>query len=162
LRELNDLAPAGSTSHSARWVTCCFFKVLLLFAVAYMARTDVSFSAQFSTVIWDLFADIERTIFSGDKLGLEVIAKKLGMTRDHLCRTFRRQVGKTPTAFYQYRRLQFVCRQLLETDHRLSEIAHQFGYADEAHMCRLFRRELALTPSAYRKKFLSASRKPIR
>jgi AraC family L-rhamnose operon transcriptional activator RhaR len=159
LRELNDLAPLNNETRTARWIACCCFKVLLLLAEAYRTQAEVPLSTKFSLLTWELLAAIDRVIRSGEKLNLGDQAKKMGMTRDNLCRRFRDQVGKTPTAFYQYRRLQFVCRRLLETDHTLSEIAHQFGYADEAHMCRTFRHELALTPSNYRKKFLSAGSK---
>jgi len=158
---LKDLIAEDNATQSPRWIISCFFKVLLLFSGAYRAHACPPFSVRFSSTIWKLLADIDRVIRSGERLNLHDTAKELGITRDHLCRTFRQQVGKTPTAFHQYRRLQFACRQLLESDHTLSEIAHQLGYADEAHMCRLFRRELLLTPTGYRKKFLSASKTKI-
>jgi AraC family L-rhamnose operon regulatory protein RhaS len=142
---------------SARWIACSFLKALLLMAEAYRWHAGTPLSSGLSPEVWQAFAEIDRVTGSGEKLRLDLFAKKMGMTRDHFGRIFHRQVGETPTAFYQRRRLQFACRLLLDSKHTLSEIAHHLGYADEAHMCRLFRRALGLTPGGYRRKFLSAA-----
>jgi AraC family L-rhamnose operon regulatory protein RhaS len=152
-RELREIEAGVNGAWSARWVTCCFLKVLLLLAEAYRSNVGAPGYALVTSRIWLAFAEIDRIAQHGEKLVLARLARELGCTRDHLTRIFRSETGQTPNAFYQARRLQFVCRKLLETRCTVAEAAHQFGYADEAHLCRLFRQRLKLTPSDYRRKF---------
>jgi AraC family L-rhamnose operon regulatory protein RhaS len=153
VRELEQIEIGVGRTWAARWVTCCFFKVLLLLADTYQSSLAGRSSVTVSPVIWSAFAEVDRVAHLGEKLDLKKLARELGCTRDHFTRIFRSETGETPNAFYQARRLQFVCRGLLDTKLTVAEIAYRFGYADEAHLCRLFRQRLLLTPSDYRRKF---------
>ena len=153
VRELGEIDLGIEHAWAARWITCCFFKALLILAEAYRSTLGAPPSTRLAPKIWSAFAEMDRSAHTGDKLDLKRLARNLGCTRDHLARVFRIETGQTPNAFYQARRLQFVCRALLETKVTVAELAHRFGYADEAHLCRLFRQRLMLTPSGYRRKF---------
>lgn len=152
LRELSDIGHALSSGGNARWVACCFFKILLLLTEAYGEDASAP-PASIPPAVWETFSEIDRVAFAAEKLDLAALAKRLGLTRDHLARLFHRQVGLNPQKFFQRRRIQFVCRLLLETDLTLSEIAYKMGFSDQAHMCHFFKREIQLTPTAYRQKF---------
>jgi AraC-like DNA-binding protein len=153
VRELQDLENLAGQDPPSRWISSCFFKVLLLLANGYRRQTTMPLARAIAPVIWRAVAEMDGLVNSGQKLDLAQLARKLGLTRDHLGRLFREEVGETPTSFYQRRRLQFVCRLLLRSDSSLAEIAHRFGYVDEAHMCRVFREHWSMTPGNYRKKF---------
>lgn len=152
--ELEDLDKADAEKPD-RWTSCCFFKALLLMIQSYRPDAAVELPGEFSSVVWRTFAEIDRVVASGERLDLAAIARLLGLTRDHLGRLFRAQVGETPMAFFQRRRLHFVSRVLLNSDLALAEVALRYGYSDEAHMCRVFREGMRMTPREFRRKFAS-------
>ena len=155
LRELRDLDEPLRGS-SPLWVTCCFLKFLQILAESYhtQALPAAAVPGPLPALVWRAFPLVDRAVQGGEKLDLQVLAGSLGVTRDHLGRVFAQHVGEPPQAFYQRRRLQFVCRALLSPHVTLAEIAHRFAFSDEAHMSRMFKTEFALTPGAYRRKFV--------
>lgn len=65
-------------------------------------------------------------------------------------RLFGRLVGLSPRRFNRVARFQFATRRLLDrTGERLTEIALEAGYYDQAHFGREFRRLVSMAPSAY-------------
>jgi AraC family cel operon transcriptional repressor len=69
----------------------------------------------------------------------------------HLCKSFQRYYGETPTDFINRLRLRQAVRSLNEPDIKISAIAAELGFDSLSHFHRLFKRHYGLTPAAYRR-----------
>jgi AraC family transcriptional regulator len=93
-----------------------------------------------------------------ESLGLEVLARDVGVHPAHLARTFRRHLHCTAGEYQQRVRIGQARHLLAGSDTPLAEIAQALGYADQSHFTAAFKRCTGATPGAFRK----ASRAQIR
>lgn len=91
---------------------------------------------------------IERRLF--DDLPLATIARAAGSSPFHFHRLFSAVVGHTPAGYARKRRFAELCRQLVETDLPLIEIALAGGYQSQATFTRAFTRHIGASPARYR------------
>ncbi|MFI5692280.1 AraC family transcriptional regulator [Kribbella sp. NPDC051586] len=82
---------------------------------------------------------------------LAAIAAESGLSYDTFRRRFAAQVGQTPAAFRNVRRLQAAATLLRLTDLTHREIARTLGFADEFHLSRRFRSHFGVAPRDYRR-----------
>ena len=82
---------------------------------------------------------------------LNTIAAESGLSYDTFRRRFAAQVGHTPAAFRNVRRLQAAATLLRLTDLTHREIARTLGFADEFHLSRRFRSHFGVSPRDYRR-----------
>lgn len=94
----------------------------------------------------------------GADLGVERLARQVGMSRRNFCRAFRRHAGMAPSKFVEAARVEAAQRWLSQSDHALEEVARRSGFASADALRRSFRRRLGLTPSDYRDSMRAASR----
>ena len=67
----------------------------------------------------------------------------------HLCKSFQRYYGETPTDFINRLRLRQAVRQLQDPDAKVAAVAAGLGFDSLSHFHRLFKRHYGLTPAAY-------------
>jgi AraC-like DNA-binding protein len=85
-----------------------------------------------------------------EELHLVDVARAVGMSVYHLCRTFRRVTGKT---LHQYRsdlRVRTCLENVCSGDARLVDIAVEAGFASHSHFTSAYRRTFGETPSVSR------------
>ncbi|MDE6395375.1 MAG: helix-turn-helix domain-containing protein [Duncaniella sp.] len=83
-------------------------------------------------------------------IDLEELVKLSCMSKDHLIRTFRGQVGMTPMRYIIERKME-LARLLLTTDLMpVKSVAYATGYYDHSYFIRLFKKETGVTPMQYR------------
>lgn len=87
---------------------------------------------------------------AADSLPLEELAAEAGLSKFHLHRLFREQVGMAPHAFQVQARVARA-KRLLREGAPVAEAAHSSGFADQAHLTRWFRRLVLLTPAEYQR-----------
>jgi AraC-like DNA-binding protein len=79
------------------------------------------------------------------------VASELGLLPKTFVRRFRAQTGLSPKRFSRVRRLQRMLGSLGDpATADWSELAAEYGYADQAHLIHDFRDLTGLTPTAYR------------
>jgi AraC family transcriptional regulator len=81
---------------------------------------------------------------------LDDIARALGYSAFHLCRTFRRHTGLTLHRYLNRLRLSASLEALAEGRRDLTELALDLGFSSHSHFSAHFRREFGLSPSAFR------------
>jgi AraC-like DNA-binding protein len=85
-------------------------------------------------------------------VAVERLAEATGLSRQHLTRVFRQNVGVTPKMYCRLARFQST---LTYTSPRNSidwaQVAAQMGYTDQSHMIREFRHFSSLTPERLRR-----------
>ncbi len=85
-----------------------------------------------------------------ESVGLESIARVVGVHPVHLARAFRKTYRSTVGDYVRQLRIQHVCGELSTTDAPLSEIAVAAGFYDQGHLARTFKKCIGLTPARYR------------
>lgn len=84
-------------------------------------------------------------------VGVAWLAGELGCTREHLARTFRRELGSTVVAYVRARRLALAMHLLRSSTRPMREIAAEIGVADLQAFNKLIRRHAGLPPRALRR-----------
>jgi AraC-like DNA-binding protein len=82
---------------------------------------------------------------------MALLAKELGYSSKHVVTLFRRQVGVPPKRFARIVRFEALLRHLRRGGGEgWAELAHRFGYADQAHLGREVREMSGYTPTSVR------------
>jgi len=84
-----------------------------------------------------------------ESMRLSQLAEELGCSVYHLCRVFRREIGRTLHQHRSELRLRAALQILHERRGRLTEVAHDLGFSSHAHLTDSFRSAFGLPPSAY-------------
>lgn len=79
------------------------------------------------------------------------VADRLGVSRRHLERRFRGDVGLTPAQLRRVGRLRRAVGLMAGSEDPLGQVAVRAGYHDQAHMGRDFRELAGVTPGGYRR-----------
>jgi AraC family transcriptional regulator len=86
-----------------------------------------------------------------DPLTIKEIAQEAGLHPVELGRKFQKAFGCNPGAYVRRLRVEYVARQLRDTEKSVSRIAAEAGYYDQSHCCNTFHRFFGITPSGYRR-----------
>ncbi len=81
---------------------------------------------------------------------LSRLARRAGVSRAHLARSFRRAFGCSIGEYVRRRRLRQATELLRSSDLPLAEVALACGFYDQSHFCRLFRESMGTTPAVWR------------
>ena len=79
---------------------------------------------------------------------LKALSRHTGLSREHLIRRFREQVGLTPKAYANILRFNRALDLAHRGDSAWTDIAHACGYYDQAHLARDFRRYAGRAPNS--------------
>ena len=83
-----------------------------------------------------------------ERLDIGALARRLGLSREHLHRLFRSVVGLTPGEYSRCARMHGA-KRLLREGASLADAAQASGFADQAHFSRWFRRIFGVTPTMH-------------
>jgi len=95
-------------------------------------------------------AAVARIEAASGRVRIESLARQAALSMRGFQTRFRAAVGLTPKEFTRLVRLQATLRTLDGSDARLSELASDGGFADQAHATRELRRVTGLTPAKLR------------
>jgi AraC-like DNA-binding protein len=85
------------------------------------------------------------------KVSLEEMALKLGLSESRLRALFKSQVGLPPTQYVIKIRMKNAAKGLRETYERVTEIAAGLGFDSDSYFTRAFKKTYGMTPTQYRK-----------
>ena len=85
------------------------------------------------------------------------IARDVGMTAEHLSRSFSRHFGSSPVQVRNEVRVQRVMDALGGDDRPLAELALDVGFSDQSHMTNTLRHRIGLAPGQVRRALRSRS-----
>ena len=87
----------------------------------------------------------------GSNFTVDDIAGYCGITKSHLCRVFKEVTATTITDYSNHVRISKACKDLLETNLSITELAVNNGYNSPAYFNYVFKREVGISPTQYRK-----------
>ena len=105
-----------------------------------MESNHGSFSNQFVTGV-----DVYR-----QKLTVDRIARKCGLSLSRFAHLFRDETGRTPQQFIEARRMELARNLLRYSNLSVAEVASACGYEDPFYFSSRFRGTLGKSPRAYR------------
>ena len=85
-----------------------------------------------------------------EEVRLEDILVLTDLSRPTFARQFKKHAGRTMSEFLNHLRLQAACRELLESNRSVLEIALSCGFTQISFFNRLFRRLQICSPTEYR------------
>ncbi len=88
-----------------------------------------------------------------EKITIDDICEHTHMSKYHLCRVFKENIGITIGNFIKNRRLSEAKRLLTETDMSVAQIAYRCCFADSGFFSKTFSKEFGITPGKYRAKY---------
>jgi AraC-like DNA-binding protein len=83
-----------------------------------------------------------------ERLSLNELAAKAGLSVWRFCAVFRQQLGISPRRYIWGRRLEKV-RSLLASGEAPASAALMTGFSDQSHLCRRFKNDCGMTPGQY-------------
>ncbi len=83
-------------------------------------------------------------------INVSEIADELDVTREHLTRVFRSQIGITPYQYILRKKMLLACQLLREDPVSVSEVSERLGYEVPAHFTRTFKRVVRVAPSRFK------------
>jgi CheY-like chemotaxis protein len=86
-----------------------------------------------------------------DPRTIEEIARRVGLSEDHLIRVFRQAFGLPAATYYVRLRIAVACRLLSDTDETMDAVARRVGYSGAANLSRAFKEVTGIRPSEYRR-----------
>lgn len=86
-----------------------------------------------------------------DNIGVEDVARTVGVHPSHLVRVFRQYTSLSPGEYLRKVRLDQATRMVMMSDQPLKTIAETCGFADQAHFSRSFKQHHGITPDQMRR-----------
>lgn len=102
----------------------------------------------------DRLADVYQFINDNYKkeISLDEIAEIANLTPTSFCRMFKSKTKKNFIEYLNEIRISNACKQLIETDMSVSEIAYECGYKTVSNFNKLFKKNTGNTPKEYKNK----------
>ena len=101
----------------------------------------------------DLFSRLQSYIDAhlGDRLDIDELAARAGLSRATLARRFRQATGLSPHQFVVARRIEAAKVLLRDSGLDLCFIAQEVGFASQSHLTSMFRQATGFTPNRFRR-----------
>jgi len=91
-----------------------------------------------------------------DKVGMDEIAAKLGLSEEHFIRVFKAEIGMTPFQYYTRLKIEAASGQLVGSTLSIGRISEEFAFENQFHFARVFKKCTGLSPTDYRNTYLQA------
>ncbi|MFQ3621341.1 MAG: helix-turn-helix domain-containing protein [Spirochaetales bacterium] len=91
-----------------------------------------------------------------EKYSVKDIARKIGISEEHLIRLFKEHLRISPLQYALRLRVEAASGVLIGTNATIKKISDSFGFENQFHFSRVFRKCTGLPPSLYRTYYLQA------
>lgn len=120
-------------------------RILTTYAKAVKDYTLLNYSSNIKKIILYIRKNLTY------KISLDDIAKDLFITKEHLSRLFKKEMGITISEYIIKAKIQEAKNLLRQTDYNILDIAVLLNFANSSHFSNSFKKITGLSPSDYRK-----------
>lgn len=93
--------------------------------------------------------EMMRSDVSG-RMGLDEVARSVGLSRPHFYALFKEQMGVTPNVFWNALRMKEALRQIEDSEESFTSVACNLGFTSQGNFTRFFRDHAGVPPTLYR------------
>jgi AraC family transcriptional regulator len=93
--------------------------------------------------------ELMRANVSG-RIGLDEVARSVGLSRPHFFALFKEQMNLTPNVFWNTLRMEEALRQIQTSQESLTAVACNLGFTTQGNFTRFFRDHAGVPPTLYR------------
>lgn len=101
--------------------------------------------------ILHIISYIQEHIYTPEKLRIEIISDKFGISGGYLGRYFKAHAGENMQQYITNYKIKLVETRLLHSNMRINEIVNELSFTDESHLNRIFKKYKGMNPTAYRR-----------
>ncbi|WP_029901783.1 hybrid sensor histidine kinase/response regulator transcription factor [Prevotella sp. 10(H)] len=116
-----------------------------------MIKEGIQMHQEENTFLQNIVRFIEDNV-DNESLSPTLIAETTGVSKASLYDKMKKIVGKTPSEYIRYIRLEYASRLLKTTQLTVSEIMFKSGFASRSYFYKEFSKEFGVSPKEYRKK----------
>lgn len=87
---------------------------------------------------------------ANEKFDLEILARESFVSKYHLVRQFKKEMGVSPHQYYIQTKLRIVKENILENK-TVAEIATELNFSDQSHLCRQFKQLMGVSLQDYKR-----------
>lgn len=120
-------------------------KILLTYAKAVKEYTLGNYSSNIRKIILYIRKNLT------NRISLDDIAKELFITKEHLSRLFKKEMGLTISEYIINTKISEAKNLLKQTDYNILDIAVLLNFANSSHFSNSFKKVTGFSPSDYRK-----------
>lgn len=84
-----------------------------------------------------------------ETFNLQKLSNYTNITKYHLLRLFRNQMGSTPYQFYIQEKIKQIKKGLLKQQ-PIFDLVFNFNFSDESHLCNTFKKHIGITPMQFK------------
>lgn len=118
-------------------------------------RSISSSSPERKQLIGQIKTLVEENICSSE-LTVTFLADQVHLSVNYLRNIFKESTGGSLSNFINQKKIDMICRLLVETDMTLTEINDKLGFSTRNYFYAFFKKHIGMTPGDYRKKMRSA------
>jgi AraC family transcriptional regulator len=93
--------------------------------------------------------ELMRANVSG-RIGLDEVARSVGLSRPHFFALFKEQMNLTPNVYWNTLRMEEALRQIQTSEETLTSVACNLGFTTQGNFTRFFRDHAGVPPTLYR------------
>jgi len=117
-----------------------------------MFRKEKNSGASPAPPLWLREALAELKKFPNLQEGSEFLRHFTGKTKEHICRSFKKYLGATPTEYINELRLNYVANMLLHSDREILDLAFDAGFENISYFYQKFKARFHVPPGKFREK----------
>ncbi|MDR2484913.1 MAG: AraC family transcriptional regulator, partial [Treponema sp.] len=88
-----------------------------------------------------------------EKLSIDSLAGRIGLSPEHFIRLFHRKLGISPFQYFTRLKIEAASSFLVDTNLKIGAVADHFGFENPFHFSRIFKKCTGLSPLEYRRTF---------
>lgn len=123
---------------------------ITLYATLLDFKTSISLHSSAIEAKKNMLMSAIHDMTNNYEISLNDVAKKLNMTEEHFCRTFKSYTGMRPLEYLNFLKIQRAKELLKNTEMSIAKIAELAGYLSQSYFTMLFKRYTGTTPKKYR------------
>lgn len=117
----------------------------------YSSNTNVRNNIPVNKEISEILTYIRHNVYEPQKVSLNSIAKKFGMSKNYVGSFFKKHTGETLQYYLVNYKLLLAENRIVNSSNSIQSIALDLGFTDLSHLNKLFKRKFGLMPGQYRK-----------
>ena len=84
------------------------------------------------------------------KFDLDELAKTFHLSKFHLIRLFKKEMGVTPNQYHIQAKMRIIKTNIFDFQSK-TNIAQNFSFCDQSHLCKLFKKQMGVSLKEYKK-----------